>query len=508
MNLLYYVDYLLDRITMYRLVLYYLLVLLGGAVVASVIGLINYDPIAIVFTAAFITAISFVTNKVFAYVFNAPANVESVYITALILACIISPVSNIHGVPFIFWAAVLAQASKYILTLKGKHIFNPVAIAVVLTAFGLGSTASWWVGNAVLTPLIVIGGLMIIRKTRREHMVFSFFISSLLLISLFALLGSTSLTRTYNQVFLHSSLFFFAFVMLTEPLTSPTTRLRQILYGAVVGVLFPPQVHFLSFYLTPELALSAGNILTYFISPKQRLVLNLSEKLQLSPDIMDFIFRPKVRLNYLPGQYLEWTLPHPNTDSRGNRRYFTLASSPTEDTLRIGVKFYENGSSYKRNLHDVAAGGVVAAGQLAGDFTLPKDKTKKLVFVAGGIGVTPFRSMLKYLIDTKEKRNIVVIFSNKLAEDIVYKDVLDEAERELGIKTIYTVTDKEHEPSSWTGNVGRVDSAMIQSQIPDWKERTYYLSGPHVMVVGFEKTLTEMGIPSSQIKKDFFPGFV
>lgn len=503
-----FIDNFLDRITMYRLVLYYLLVLLGGAVLFSSFGILSYNPLSIVISACLITAVSYVTNKVFAYVFKAPTNVESVYITALILACIINPLRGAEGFGLIFWAGVLSQASKYILAIKGKHIFNPVAIAVVLTAFVLGQSASWWIGNAAMMPLIIIGGLMVVRKTRREYMVGSFFISALVLITLFGWLNHTSLLTTYRQVLLHSSLFFFAFVMLTEPLTSPTTRNLQMIYGAFVGILFPPQIHFGSLYSTPELALSVGNILSYFISPKQRLVLMFKEKISLAPDIVDFVFTPKERLAYQPGQYGEWTFPHPHTDSRGNRRYFTLASSPTEDSLRIGVKFYENGSSYKKYLHELEGQSIVAAGQWAGDFMLPKDRSQKLVFVAGGIGITPFRSMLKYLIDTKEQRDIVVIFSNKLAQDIVYKDILDQAERDLAIRTIYTITDKEHIPADWKGHIGRVDSTMIATDIPDWKDRIFYLSGPHLMVTGFEKTLHEMGVPFTHIKKDFFPGFV
>ena len=75
--------------------------------------------------------------------------------------------------------------------------------------------------------------------------------------------------------------------------------------------------------------------------------------------------------------------------------------------------------------------------------------------MAGGIGVTPFRSMLKYLIDTKEKRDIIVLFSNKYESDIVYKDILDQAERELGIRTVYTLTDTDKISPTWTGEKGK-----------------------------------------------------
>ena len=113
-----------------------------------------------------------------------------------------------------------------------------------------------------------------------------------------------------------------------------------------MGFLFVPQVKFLGYYFTPEQALLVGNIFAFIVSPKDRLILKLKEKIKIAPDIYDFIFLANKKINYNPGEYMEWTMPGENSDERGNRRYFTLASSPTENELRIGVKFYENGSSY------------------------------------------------------------------------------------------------------------------------------------------------------------------
>ena len=150
----------------------------------------------------------------------------------------------------------------------------------------------------------------------------------------------------------------------------------------------------------------------------------------------------------------------------------------------------------------------IAGTQISGDFTLPKDKKQKLVFIAGGIGVTPFRSMLKYLIDTKDARSIVMFYANKRADEIVYIDVFNQALQQLGIKMVYTLTDQAAVPPNWQGRVGRIDAAMIKQEVPDFQERLFYLSGPHAMVVAYEEVLRGMGISERQIKKDFFPGFV
>ena len=148
------------------------------------------------------------------------------------------------------------------------------------------------------------------------------------------------------------------------------------------------------------------------------------------------------------------------------------------------------------------------AGQLAGEFTLPKDPNKRLVFIAGGIGVTPYRSMIKYLLDLNQRRDIILLYSNKLASDIVYKDIFDMASRNLGIKTIIVLTDTTNVPKGWKGKVGYIDAKVIKEEIPDYKDRIFYLSGPHSMVDSFVDTLKEMSVPGSQIKVDFFPGYV
>jgi ferredoxin-NADP reductase/Na+-translocating ferredoxin:NAD+ oxidoreductase RnfD subunit len=493
---------------MYRLVLYYLIVLIAVAVIESFLGIIQYKPDAILFSTAFLLAASYITNKIFSYVFEAPTNVESVYITALILALIIQPSTNIHTIPFLFWASVLSMASKYIFAFRRKHIFNPAAVAVALTSFGFFASANWWVGATALVPFVAVGGFLIVKKIRRWDLVLSYYAAAAITMSVFVLINGGDVIGTIQKSILHSSLFFLAFTMLTEPLTTPPTRGKRILYGALVGILYTPQFHILSWYTTPEIGLLIGNVFSFLVSPKEKLKLYVKEKILIAKDMYDFLFVPNQKVAYSAGQYMEWTLQHPQTDSRGNRRYFTVSSSPTENTLRLGIKFNNPGSSFKKYMLSMSDKAPIIAAQLSGDFTLPDDAAKKLVFLGGGIGITPFRSMIKYLVDTNQKRDIVLFYSNKDVSEIVYKDVFDDAEKKLGIKTVYTLTDKEHIPSNWKGNVGRVDEKMITQMLPDYKERIYYISGPHAMVTGYETLLQQLGIPLGQIVIDYFPGFV
>ena len=483
---------------MYKFILYYLLLIFVSALALSLFGVLSYQPLLLLFSAIFITVICWVVNRLFAWAFKAPANVESVYITALILFLIITPLSDFSDFTYFslaFWASVLAMASKYILAINKKHIFNPVAIALVLTAFFLNQSASWWVGTSVLAPVVLVGGLLLMRKIIRLDLILSFILVALPLTIFSFVRNDVALMQSLWMAVTGTAILFFAFTMLTEPLTTPPTRLSRILYGVVTGILF--------FFFTPVVALAVGNIFSYLISPKQKLVLTLKKKIKSAEDIYDFVFIPDQKLKFRAGQYLEWTIDGRGADSRGNRRYFTIASSPTEEVIVLSARFYPESSTFKKNLMALQPGDKITASQLAGDFVLPKDVNKKIVLIAGGIGITPYYSMIKNTIDTGEKRDIVLLYSNKLSSDAIYQFLWDEAKEKIGLKTIYAVTDQTDPKYT-----GRITPELIQKEIPDYLERYFYLSGPHNLVVSFEDTLKSLGVHRSHIKIDFFPGFV
>ena len=501
-----WIDNLLNRVTMYRLVLYYLIMLWAVALAFSFTHVLAMDPYALLFSTAFLLAASALANQIFARTFDVPANAESVYITALILALIISPIQGYGDLWFLGWAAILAMASKYILAIHGKHLFNPAAFAVALTYFTINQSASWWIGDAQMLPFVIIGGLLMVRKLRRFDLVMSFLSSALLLTLLAAPFTGTSLSKALNGLFVYSPYFFFAFVMLTEPLTTPSTHRLRMLYGALVGLLFTPVFHVGSFYTTPELALLVGNLFSYLVSPKTKLVLHLKGRRQIAPNAYEFLFTPSHQLAFAPGQYMEWTLGLKEPDSRGNRRYFTLASAPTEPDIHLGVRFSDQSSTFKQAMLGMNRHSEIIASQIAGDFVLPRDPNQKCVFIAGGIGVTPFRSMIKYLVDTHQPRPIVMFYANHTVKDIVYKDVFDQAEQQLGIRTIYTVSDTKGMPHGWVGLVGHLTPQNIRTYAPWYKDAIFYLSGPISLINGFKDTLHQMGIPDTQIKTDYFAG--
>lgn len=280
-NMFDFIDNFLNGTTMYRLMLYYLAFLFIVATAFSFFGILPYQPLALIISAFVVIFACWVTNTVFARVFGAPANIESVYITALILVLIITPpfISNVYpALPFLIWASVLAMASKYILTVKKKHVFNPAAFAVALTALSMNQSASWWIGNLSMMPFVAVGGLIIVRKILKKDLVISFLAAAAFSILGFAVFKGSDILSITGKMLFETPILFFAFVMITEPLTTPPTKILQVCYGALVGLLFAPAVHLGQIYSTPELSLFVGNIFSFLINPKGRYILKLKEK--------------------------------------------------------------------------------------------------------------------------------------------------------------------------------------------------------------------------------------
>ncbi len=479
---------------MYRLVLEGLFTLSIVSIFFGFAGLISHKGLNLILSLIVILISCHVVNYVFAKMVGAARNVESVFITAFILFFIFAPARNFSELGILALGGAVAMASKYILAVQKKHIFNPAAIGVfILGAFGLGN-AIWWVATPYLLPFAAVLGFLILKKIDKFQFFFLFVIAAMVSILGVAFWKGAGQTSLAWQVFLSWPIVFFGTVMLTEPLTAPPGKNLQIFYALIVGSYFGFQFQLGPIFSTPALALIVGNLYAFFISPKYFAKLSLLQKKQLASGIYELIFSSTKKLQNIPGQYMEWTLPHSPSDNRGTRRYFTIASSPTESDIKIGVRVsQEKGSSFKKQLLALKAGDDIIASRLIGDFVLPKDPRQKLAFIAGGIGITPFRSMVRYLIDNGEKRQIILLYGAKTADDFVYKDIFDTAERTIGLKTFYVLN--------------QINEEVVKREVPDYKERVFYISGPTGMVTAFKQILKTMGVAEANIKTDFFPGF-
>ncbi len=488
------VDNLINSITMYRLVLYGLISLTILSFLLSFFQILSLNLLVMLLSLIILLASCFFSNYIFSKLFKAPSNTESNLITAFILFFILSPVGDTTDYHLLTLAGVIAMASKYIVVYHKKHIFNPAALgSFAVSFFGLG--ASWWIGSeALLIPMLIVG-FLVLRKIRKFTMFFSFLIPALIVILIFGYTYNQPPLESLKFAFTSWPLLFLGAIMLTEPLTSPPTKRLQIIYGILVGVITAYQLPIFHFYVTPEFALLTGNIFVFFVGPKLRLSLKLEKTEKLSSTTNAFIFDKPEGVAYTPGQYMEWTLPHQKQDARGMRRYFTISSSPTENVLALGVKKYNPSSTYKAALFELKPGDTIYGGSLKGDFIMPKHPSEKLVFIAGGIGITPFRSMVKYLIDKNEKRDIVLIHACSSEDEFTYKDIFEQG-KAIGLKTIYLDSSKNQ----------HLTEEVIRREVPDFEKRTYYISGSNGMVHGAKNTLKKLRIPYSKIKTDYFAG--
>ncbi len=208
-------------------------------------------------------------------------------------------------------------------------------------------------------------------------------------------------------------------------------------------------------------------------------------------NIITFWFEPERPISYLAGQYTELTLPHGQSDNRGIKRWFTLSSSPTDVPLvSITTKFAEEGSTFKQTLKKLAVSTVVDMAEPMGDFVLPKDNKIPLVFVAGGIGITPFHSIIKWLHDTKQERDISFLYSVNSEHEIVFQDLFEH----YGMAR-HILTGERLSGQKILGLAKPANDALI------------YISGPEPMVEALQKQLEDLGIEKNRLVGDFFPGY-
>ena len=515
------------------------------AVVLIGTGQIAYSISATIFSLLILVVGSFLLNIAVGKLLSAPINMESSVITGLILFLIFSPPSSTRDVYMLVAAAAIATLSKYIFAIKKKHLFNPAAFAAFAIPLIGFDGASWWVATPLITPLILILGLLVVRKIRRFSLFFAFVIAAIVSIAItnlnFIQSGYMTYPELLKEVLVSWPLLFFGTIMLTEPYTMPYKRNLQIVFGILVGLLFGARFHIGPFFSTPETALIIGNIFAYLVSPKMKLFLTLQKKVQLSSSMYQFYFSKPANFDFEAGQYMEWTLPLEKNidvdkkqfpDSRGNRRYFTIASAPAEDTLQLGVKIptaTERPSFFKQALAKLEPGDTVVGSQLSGDFVLPNDLSKysQIIFIAGGIGVTPFKSMVEQLSQTHQNSSpaITLFYCSSTAEEFVYRDTFENKKAQSFVKPVYVLTREENAPKEWQKSsnqkdthmskqnnapayeLGRLNEDILKKYLNKPTACLFYLSGPNAMVEGYKTLLLEMKVPDSSIKTDYFPGF-
>ena len=211
-------------------------------------------------------------------------------------------------------------------------------------------------------------------------------------------------------------------------------------------------------------------------------------------DAETLVFEPEQPVTWQAGQYLKYTLPHSPADDRGQERWFTISSAPYEGNIHITTRFFDKRSSFKSHLHDLKIGQDIEAGEPEGDFVIT-DPSKHYIFIAGGIGITPFRSILTQAAHDGQNLFVDLLYGNRTEEASIFICELTAlAAKNPNIK-IHNVLEPQ-----------RIDAELIKT-LPDLKSKTYYVSGPEPMVEAFEKILSDLGIAEADQKRDYFPGY-
>jgi ferredoxin-NADP reductase len=236
--------------------------------------------------------------------------------------------------------------------------------------------------------------------------------------------------------------------------------------------------------------------------PQQTNVMNfetgLDKVIPRTHDTKSFVFKRPEGLDYKAGQ---WMYSNIKIDGVTKMHHFTISSSPTEDYLMFTKKITE--SPYSKALDSYKGGEWFKLWGPFGEFTF-SGEYPKLGFLSGGIGITPLRSILRYIVDKKLPTDVKMLYANKTEADIVFKDELEQMQRQdRNIRIDHVLT---REPD-WKGLKGHVNAQMIKEQIPDYRERVFYICGPPGMNAALGKELKTLGMPDDKIKLEDFTGY-
>jgi ferredoxin-NADP reductase len=233
----------------------------------------------------------------------------------------------------------------------------------------------------------------------------------------------------------------------------------------------------------------------------------LKDRKEVAEGTMAFRFEKPSGWTFKAGQYLDMTLLDPSaTDSEGNVRSFSIASAPHEETLMVATRMRD--TAFKRVLRTMPFGTVVKIEGPSGDLILQNDFTRAAVFLAGGIGITPFRSIVHWATKEKLPNRIVLFYSNRRPEDAPFLAELQSLERDNPkYKLIASMTEMEKSHRPWNGETGLINQEMLGRHLKGAASPIYYIAGPPAMVKGLHEMLNKVGINHDDIRTEEFAGY-
>jgi ferredoxin-NADP reductase len=228
------------------------------------------------------------------------------------------------------------------------------------------------------------------------------------------------------------------------------------------------------------------------------------EKREIAQGTLLALFAVEDYPDYRPGAYFWVELPdRGHQDEKGLRRHISLVTSPTEQGV-VGLATRIRDTAFKRTLAELEVGDEVEVEGPKGSFLLPEDTNVEYVFVAGGIGITVFRSMLRFIADTGAPYRVTLVYSNRERSSSPFLDELAELEQRIpGLRVVLTMTDD----PAWEGEGRTVDPAMLADVLGGLDGRTFLVAGPPAMAEGVAGSLKGAGVPEERVRADAFSGY-
>ncbi len=233
----------------------------------------------------------------------------------------------------------------------------------------------------------------------------------------------------------------------------------------------------------------------------------LVSKETVAEGTMAFHFARPEGFRFTAGNAVNVTLVDPpQTDGKGSTRTFSIVSAPAENSVTFATRMRD--SAFKRVLKNAPAGTPARLAEPGGEFTLDPADPRPAVFLAGGIGITPFVSMSRHAANERLARPIWLFFSNRRPEDAPFLDELMALERRNpSYRCVATMTDMEKSARPWSGERGFVDQAMLQRHLGNLSTAVYYIAGPPAMVEAMQQMLTAAGVGADAVLTDEFYGY-
>lgn len=230
----------------------------------------------------------------------------------------------------------------------------------------------------------------------------------------------------------------------------------------------------------------------------------LLRKRMIADATMAFHFAKPQGFEFRAGQFADYTLiDPPETDAEGDTRGFSLVQAPYEPDLVAATRLRD--TAFKRVLKNLPVGTEVKLDAPYGDFTLHKTESTPAVFIIGGIGVTPVRSMIAQATHDKTAHRIILLHASRRPSELPLRDDFEQlAKSNPNFAYVMTV---ESAPADWKGERGRVDAAMVKKYVPDLKKPIYYLSGPEGMVKAMRALLVDLTVNEDNIRTEEFTGY-